>query len=871
MSYDVQQLKPYRLFPTDFIPVYPWNKLLKGKPMGKNPLHDNWPTRLYKSNTHKEWIEKGYNLGYRISDKQLVIDIDPRNYDEFDDENSGERLARVLGAMGLDDLLFETPCVRTPGGGYHIYYNLPDGTKYTNLRETLEAFPGIEFKRKGRQVVAAGSKHPNGGVYAWETYPEGNGLPTLPANIVELIKRDKPKHKGEYSSGKGALNGMQLKLMVLDKLEVGDYNSYDSWFPIMAACHHATDGEGIDQFVNWSLGDETYKGEEHVIRNQWEKLWEKENVITIGTLIQKLDQQGDDSTQVKAALDFKNNVDSGEFADDEETEEAKVLLDAEMVASQIDLGDFVKDPELSGKAEGKALRFARALKITASEDDIMKVMRLIKIAGPIEAEQATKAVVDARVLNRTSIGKILKQLDNQMSEDLAAMLNKKTLDIVFNAGKHLLCRPNGSLYMYNKTHWKPISNEFLMKITRKTLTILREKLDIVAPELSLIEQAAKLSKIDSSTITDRIYDVTRPLLSVINCKNGELWMEGDGSHKLKPHTYKSYQTTCLNVEYDPSAECPLFMDTLRGIFKLYPDGEDIIRHMGEIMGYSMQPLKNIASWWLFRGPGGDGKSTILKVINGILGESMYMSNVRLLSSLTSTGNNHAFNSLVNRLLVVIEEIPMRFMIKDEMVKLLSENTKMEANPKIKDPFDFIYCGSLIMCSNGYPRTNDLSQGMFRRANVIPFNRQFDKNNIADRNRAENILNNKVEMSGVLNFMLEGLQRLRDRGEWLVPPSCDDAKRVWLGEANTVYKFVDEKIERTNGSDCVGTYGELYDIVYQLWCQENGIEESLRKKKINFRKELENLGFIIKVGGQNVLKVYGGKLIEESLDEYFDDL
>ncbi len=42
---------------------------------------------------------------------------------------------------------------------------------------------------------------------------------------------------------------------------------------------------------------------------------------------------------------------------------------------------------------------------------------------------------------------------------------------------------------------------------------------------------------------------------------------------------------------------------------------------------------------------------------------------------------------------------------------------------------------------------------------------------------------------------------------------------------------------------------------------------MRKKKQHFKRDLADLGFIVKVGGGNVLKVYGGKLIqkEEDLD------
>ena len=40
------------------------------------------------------------------------------------------------------------------------------------IRETLEDYKGVEFKTgAGRQVVAAGSRHPNGKYYKWSSRP----------------------------------------------------------------------------------------------------------------------------------------------------------------------------------------------------------------------------------------------------------------------------------------------------------------------------------------------------------------------------------------------------------------------------------------------------------------------------------------------------------------------------------------------------------------------------------------------------------------------------------------------------------------------------------------------------------------------------
>ena len=855
MSYERNQIVPYGVMNPELIPINVWNKMIKGKSRGKTPVHNDWPSRQYPQNdqSYNSWIVKGFNIGFRLQENELVVDMDPRNYEG---EDSEQLVAELFGYFDWEEMITDLPTVKTGGGGYHVYCLLPEGTDCKLLRECIDGFPGVEFKRKGRQVLCAGSKHPSGQYYTWLNSTSDRQV--IPFEVMETIQREDTGKSGEYTSGQGSLSGQQLLEMILDKLEPEDYQSNDAWFPLLCASHHATNGQGIEEFLEWSMGDELYDEDENAIRSRWESLSGKENATTIGTLIRQLDQKGEDSSNLKAVLAFSNRPDLDDV-DDEDSEESELLREAKEIVSNIDIDDMYDTPKGEAGVEGAAIKSANDLSIHSDQEEVMKCLRLIKAADSFESIQA-------------SIKKSLKNLEEKIADDLALMLSQKTLEKTFNNGKHLTCPPNGLLYVFNKTHWRQLSDEFLAKLIQNVLHELKNKIKIEAQELSLINQAVKLSRIQVATLTDRLHSTSLPA-SVVNCKNGELWLNRDGSHTLKKHSYRSYLDSCLNVEYDPSATCPLFMETIEDIFANYLDGNDIVRHMAELFGYTIQPYKNIASWWLFRGPGGDGKSTLIKILGGILNDAQLMTTVKILGSASGTSDNHAMTAVVGALNVVVEELPANYLLKDEGVKLFSENTKMQCNPKGAAQFPFMYAGGLIMCSNGFPATRDLSHGMVRRANVIPFNRQFTKedssgNSSEDIDRASDILNDPEEMSGILNFMLEGLQRLRDRGKFKVPDSCNLAKEEWLGQANNVVRFTKECIDITkNLTDSIGDLNTLYGIVYHNWCEENGIDEKLRKKKQHFIKDMESLGFIVKHGGGNVIKVYGGKLI---IDEEIED-
>src|SRR5450759_5437253 len=53
--------------------------------------------------------------------------------------------------------------------------------------------------------------------------------------------------------------------------------------------------------------------------------------------------------------------------------------------------------------------------------------------------------------------------------------------------------------------------------------------------------------------------------SVINCSNCEVWILPNGTIEQRPHRPESYLRHCLDVKYEPAAECPEYDKALLGI------------------------------------------------------------------------------------------------------------------------------------------------------------------------------------------------------------------------------------------------------------------------------------------------------------------
>lgn len=838
MSYNSKELKPYIDAAMEVIPLYPWNKQVKGKERGKTPVHNEWTVRPYKSSEVKGWIDKGLNLGVRIKENQLVVDLDPRNYVKGKD--SPQLIAELFGYWDFEEMLWELPVVKTGSGGYHIYFNLPHEVDHKLVKTKLKEIPGVDFKKKGGYVVAAGSRHPNGEYYKWENIEKAITL--TEEQLKPLIR---PKIEKDYTSGYGALNGTQLQELILDKLDITEYSSNDEWFPILCASHHATAGDGIEEFLDWSLGDSKYSGDENTIRNRWESMHDdKAAMFTVGTLIHQLEQRGDETNGIKAMLTFNSKPDYSEMDEEgnSDDEEASILKEAGDSADSIDLAEMMGVPKEKAGVEGSAQEFIAALPRDPSHEDVMKAIRLIKASSSYEAKIGSAMLVSKTPLSKGDVNSLLKEQEERLKDSIAEVIANTTIKEVFNSSKHIITEPDKLTWVFNKTHWRPIEEEYLGKIVYQVLDKIKSKLETSINEQATVSSAVKSIRMRTSVMNSKIHSTDKHR-AIINCLNGELELKEDGSHSIRPHKHNSYQISCIKANYDPSCKGGLFLDTINDIFSNFLDQEDMVRHLAEVMGYIVQPNKPHAAWWLFKGPGGDGKSTIVELLNIILGNTQMKTDVSVISALggSSKGQDGAIVSgnLLGKLNVVVEEIPKGSKLNDAGLKLLAGggNPSMQGRFLYSKPFNFKYVGSLVMCANHFPYVGSHDGGTMRRANVIPFNAEFHRSKNLDINRVSKIRSDPKEISAMLNYMLEGYERLCQRGGFLVPESCRNATEEWLLDTSNVARFMKEETKTVE--DSREKASDVWDN-YKDWSINSSGTQN--KGKTTFYRELEDLKY-----------------------------
>lgn len=119
----------------------------------------------------------------------------------------------------------------------------------------------------------------------------------------------------------------------------------------------------------------------------------------------------------------------------------------------------------------------------------------------------------------------------------------------------------------------------------------------------------------------------------------------------------------------------------------------------------------------------------------------------------SSGNSRA--NLMGKLLNTCSDVaPNAF--SGDIFKRIASGEPISSKTLYKDVVTITDYGRMIFCLNELPRTNDRSDGYFRKFLIVPFKVQIPKSRI-DPWLAQKIVSK--ELPGIMNWVLDGMRRL----------------------------------------------------------------------------------------------------------------
>lgn len=313
----------------------------------------------------------------------------------------------------------------------------------------------------------------------------------------------------------------------------------------------------------------------------------------------------------------------------------------------------------------------------------------------------------------------------------------------------------------------------------------------------------------------------------INLKNGAFNLR---SLELFPHERSDMFTYCLDYEYDNTQDCPLFKRFISEVLvkeETTETDEALVSMFQELLGYSLTPeTKREVMVWMF-GEGGNGKSVAISVIEGLLGP---MSMSIDFQTVGMPGNYDLADIPGKRVLFSTEAERNKFMAEGYIKRIVTGDT-INTRPIYGSTIRFKSTAKIWWSMNDKPMIRDTTDSMWRRMKLIPFLRKFEEGKNADPELTNKLL---AELSGILNWAIDGLVRLKLNNKFTYSLAAEDAKRQYREEANPVAQWLNTQTCRTAQPNMLA--GALF-INYMNWCKD---QNEKPVSSTQFSKDLKRL-------------------------------
>ncbi len=263
---------------------------------------------------------------------------------------------------------------------------------------------------------------------------------------------------------------------------------------------------------------------------------------------------------------------------------------------------------------------------------------------------------------------------------------------------------------------------------------------------------------------------------ILNVQNGLLNID---TRKLEPHTPKHKSLVQLPVKYDPNADCPKIKEWHRQV--LYPEDLDCLQ---EYCGYILWRDYPNAKMLMLYGVGSNGKSTFISLLKALLG----MENISARSLQDLATNRFATADLYGKMANLHADLEDRALRSTALLKMLTGRDPIHAEFKFKSSFKFVNYAKCIFSANKIPEVFEDTVAFWRRWIIVQFPRIFQGDE-ENRNLLEE-LTKPEELSGFLNFALEGLVRLRTNN-WAFSnsKSTEEVRAEYIRRSSPVQAFV----------------------------------------------------------------------------------
>lgn len=419
-----------------------------------------------------------------------------------------------------------------------------------------------------------------------------------------------------------------------------------------------------------------------------------------------------------------------------------------------------------------------------------------------------------------------KEIRIQLAKQKVSSKQQRVISVreilaVANRNRWGLCKQNDMFYLFNGEYWKALESGDLKTFLGKGA----EKLGVNSIDAEDYRFRDELLKQFETTANLEPPQSDKVLINLLNgtYEIGEKW---SGLREFRSEDFLTYQ---LPFEYDEKATAPTWQKFLDRVLPDIHSQMVLAEYLGYIFIRNGTGLK-LEKILVLYGAGQNGKSVVHDVVKAILGEE----NVShfSLEDLTEK-NSYQRAEISDKLLNYSSELSGK--INPSIFKQLASGESLPARRIYGSPFSMSVYAKVIVNANVLPKSNEQTEGYFRRFMIIPFIERITEEEkeigLADRIAEE-------ESSGIFNWILEGMNRLKRQGGFTKCTVIYEATERFRREADNVKMFLDEKGYKADLNNKMHL-NDLYD-EYKVFCFDDGYNAAGKKE---FSRRIEGYKFM----------------------------
>ncbi len=382
-----------------------------------------------------------------------------------------------------------------------------------------------------------------------------------------------------------------------------------------------------------------------------------------------------------------------------------------------------------------------------------------------------------------------------------------------------ICQNNGQTYLFNGCFWNLVPENSMKDFLGEAA--LKMGVDKFDAKFHLFKENLFKQFMSSANLPT---PERKPGVTLINLINGtyEITEMCAGMREFRKEDFITYQLPFL---FEPEEYANKFHDYLERVLP------DVSRQLvlAEYFGYIFTQGLKLEKCLLLYGTGANGKSVFFDIINALIGKEN-------ISNCSMADLNKEYNRalLASKLLNYGSEVKGN--AESDIFKQLVSGEPIQACMKYRDPFIMTDYAKICFNCNELPRDVEHTEAYFRRFLIVPFDVTIPEKD-RDPRLAQKII--AKELSGVFNWIIEGLKRLLEQGNFSECNAINDQISMYRAQNDSVVQFLEN-----DGYNSSVTDFRLIPVLYpeyRSFCQGDGYKPL---SKSNFKKRLTNNGCVV---------------------------